>query len=94
MPIEIAPRPCREQQQGTEISGHVEAIISDTKGGLVTRDEMANAKEFDAGSIVATQALKCTNRPTPGPCLGPRCARPQPCLIPPKCGTGPCKNTL
>lgn len=68
--------------------------VLDTKGGLARRDEMANAKEFDAGNAVATRALKCSNRPIPGPCLGPRCATPQPCLIPPKCGTGPCKNTL
>lgn len=68
--------------------------ILDTKGSLTRRDEMANAKEFDAGNAVAPRALKCTNRPMPGPCLGPRCATPQPCLIPPKCGTGPCKNTL
>ena len=58
------------------------------------RDEMANAKEFNVGSAESPRSLKCTNRPTPGTCLGPRCATPQPCLIPPKCGTGPCKNTL
>lgn len=50
------------------------------------RDEMANAKEFDAGSVVTARAVKCTNRPRPGPCLHPPGS---PCLVPPKCGPKP-----
>lgn len=52
------------------------------------KDEMANAKGFDAGSVVTARALKCTNRPTPGTCLGPKPppGTPRPCIVPPKCG--------
>lgn len=43
------------------------------------RDEMANAKEFDAENVVAIRAIKCTNLPRPGPCLHPPGS---PCQIP------------
>ncbi len=70
-----------------ESIGIVPSRVADAKGGLAGRDEMANAKEFDIGNVVVTRALKCTNRPRPGPCLGPRPppGTPSPCLIPPKC---------
>jgi hypothetical protein len=64
----VQPKINRQEQTGS---------VVDAKGDLARRDEMANAKEFDAGSIVATRALKCTNRPRPGACLPP-----PPCIIP------------
>lgn len=49
------------------------------------RDEMANAKEFDARNAEATRSRGCK----PGTCISTcKCA----CIPPPKCGPGPCKN--
>lgn len=83
------PKINRQEISNSLVDAKGESTIFQTR-----RIEMADAKEFDTGNAVAIQAKKCTNRPYPGPCLGPKCATPQPCLIPPKCGTGPCKNTL
>lgn len=60
--------------------GIIPSGVADAQGNLTRRDEMVNAKEFDAGNAVTTRSLKCSNRPMPGPCL-----TPGPCLIPPKC---------
>ncbi len=64
-----------------ESIGIIPSGVADAKGNSAVlqtrRDEMANAKEFDAGNGVAIRALKCTNKPRP---------IPSPCIIPPKCG--------
>ena len=59
------PKINRQEQTGSAV---------DAKGDLARRDEMVNAKEFDARNAQSARAIKCTNKPIPGPCL------PRPCL--------------
>jgi len=75
-------------QPGINRQEQISSMV-DAKEDLARRDKMANAKEFDATNAPSVRAIKCTNLPRPGPCLGPKCATPQPCLTPrpnPKCG--------
>lgn len=77
----LAPRINRQEQTISMVGA---------KGDLARRDEMANAKGFDTRNAESARAKKCTTMPyPPGPCLYPKCATPEPCIVPPKCGPPP-----
>ena len=83
--------PISQTQRGVPKINRQEQTSSvvDAKGGSARRDEMANAKEFDARNVETDRPRGRTPCIRPGPCLTPTCTVPPPCQIPrpnPKCG--------